>query len=393
MIWWAAMSQAKQKRAPTEEMQPAAIMAYFSAVPDPRIERSRLHPLPSILVLSLLAVICGADSFVAIEQFGKGKEGWLRTFLDLPNGIPSHDTLGRVFAMLDPKALTEAFRGWMADVTKLTNGGVVAIDGKTLRRSFREPGIGFVHMVSAWSAQNRVVLAQVKTEEKSNEITAIPRLLKLLAIQGCTVTIDAMGCQKDIAKEIVDGGAEYLLAVKDNQPTLAADIAAVFEEARQDPEALARMRFHETREKGHGRTEVRRCWTTSALDHITQRDQWERLSTLVLVESERTVNGKTTLEHRHYISSQSFLSPEQALEHSRSHWGIENGLHWVLDIAFREDECRVRAGNAAENLAVMRHLALNMLKAVKGTKVGIQNRRLRAGWDHDFLFQVLGALS
>jgi len=187
----------RQKGRPeNEEMSSTSIMEYFATIPDPRIERSRLHPLSSILVLSLIAVICGADSFVAIEEFGRAKEAWLKTFLDLPNGIPSHDTLGRVFAMLDPKALTEAFRGWMTAVAKLTNGGVVALDGKTLRRSFRKAGGSFVHMVSAWSAQNRVVLAQMKTEEKSNEITAIPRLLDLLDIKGCTVTIDAMGCQQ-----------------------------------------------------------------------------------------------------------------------------------------------------------------------------------------------------
>jgi predicted transposase YbfD/YdcC len=345
------------------------------------------------LVLSLIAVVCGADSFVAIEEFGEAKEAWLKTFLDLPNGIPSHDTLGRVFALLDPAALAEAFRGWMTAVAGMTNGGLVAIDGKTLRRSFRERGVGFVHMVSAWSAQNRVVLAQVKTEEKSNEITAIPRLLDLLQIKGSTVTIDAMGCQREIAKTIVDGKADYMLAVKENQPTLAADLVAVFEEARRDPEVLASMSFHHSEDKGHGRKEVRRCWTTGLVDRVSQRGQWENLRTLVLIESERTVDGKRTLEQRHYICSTPQLSAKEAMANARSHWSIENGLHWVLDVAFREDDCRVRAGNAAENFAVMRHIAVNLLKAVKGTKVGIKNRRLRAGWDQAFLFRVLGAFS
>jgi predicted transposase YbfD/YdcC len=387
------MRKTTRKPSCNPDMEPATILQYFAAVPDPRIERSRLHPLPSILVMSLIAVICGADSFVGIEQFARSKEAWLKTFLDLPNGVPSHDTLGRVFAMLEPKALAEAFRSWMAEVAKLTDGGVVAIDGKTLRRSFRRPGVGFVHMVSAWSAENRMVLGQVKTDEKSNEISAIPRLLALLNITGCTVTIDAMGCQKEIAKDIVEGGAHYMLAVKDNQPKLAADIEAVFERARHEPEALASMLFHETRNEGHGRVEVRRCWTSSVLDDVRQRDQWEQLRSIVLIESERTVNGKTTLEHRHYISSQFLLAPEQALADARSHWGIENGLHWVLDVAFREDDCRVRTGHAAENFAVIRHLAVNLLKATPGTKVGIQNRRLRAGWDESFLFAVLGAFS
>lgn len=376
-----------------DDMAAASIVKYFAAVPDPRVDRSQLHPLTSILVLSLLAVICGADSFVAIELFGQRKQAWLETFLDLPNGIPSHDTLGRVFAMLDPNGLAAAFRGWMQEVAQLTSGGLVAIDGKTLRRSFRKRGTGFVHMVSAWSAENRVVLAQVKTEEKSNEITAIPRLLELLHLKDATVTIDAMGCQKEIAKTIVERGADYMLGVKDNQPTLAADIAAIFERARLEPQVLASMSTSETRDKGHGRTEVRRCWTTSNLDGVSQRNQWANLRSVVLIQSERTVDGKTSFEDHYYISSQSMLPAKQAMADARNHWGIENGLHWVLDIAFREDECRIRAGHAAENFAVVRHLALNLLKAVKGAKGGIMNRRLQAGWDHDFLFQVLGALS
>jgi predicted transposase YbfD/YdcC len=370
-----------------------SIMKYFAAIPDPRIERSRLHPLASILVLSLVAVICGAESFVAIEEFGEAKEAWLKTFLDLPHGIPSHDTLGRVFAILSPTALEGAFREWMTAVAKLTTGGVVALDGKTLRRSFREAGSGFIHMVSAWSAQNHVVLAQVKTEEKSNEITAIPRLLDLLQLKDCMVTIDAMGCQKDIAAKIVNAEADYLLAVKDNQPTLAADVAAVFQDARQDPTLLDSMDFHSTDEKGHGRKEVRRCWTSSLVERVSQLDQWQGLQTLVLIESERTVGGKTTIEQRHYICSRPDISAQEALAASRSHWGIENELHWVLDVAFREDDCRIRAGHAGENFAVIRHLAINLLKSVKGTKIGIKNRRLRAGWDNAFLMRVLGALS
>jgi len=392
MIFSTPMSR-QRSNAASDEMTTASILEYFAAIPDPRIDRARLHPLTSILGLSLVAVICGADSFVAIEEFGQSKEAWLTTFLDLPNGIPSHDTLGRVLAILDPVGLADAFRSWMRAVAGLTQGGVVALDGKTLRRSFRERGCGFIHMVSAWSAQNRVVLGQLKTEEKSNEITAIPRLLELLQIRNCMVTIDAMGCQKEIAKKIVDGGADYLLAVKENQPTLSADIVALFEEARQDPQLLASMDFHSTQEKGHGRKEVRRCWTTPLVDRISQRAQWQSLHTLVRIESERTVDGKTTQEQRHYICSRPSLSARNAMADARSHWGIENGLHWVLDIAFREDDCRVRAGHAGENFAVMRHIALNLLKSVKGTKVGIKNRRLRAGWDQEFLLRVLCALS
>lgn len=386
------MSKRKSMAKVEDDLNAVSVMEYLAATPDPRMERTRLHSLKDILVLSLCAIICGADGFVAIEEFGIPKEAWLKTFLDLPNGIPSHDTIGRVFALLNPKALEAMFRAWMRAVAVLTGGEVVAIDGKTLRRSFRKAGSGmFVHMVSAWATRNRVVLGQVKTEEKSNEITAIPELLGLLFLKGCIVTIDAMGCQKDIAAKIIDGGADYALTVKDNQPTLRADLVQTFEAARKDPAVLATMDYSETHDKGHGRVEVRRCWTTSDVGGISQVDQWKSLHSLALIEVDRTVAGKTSTEQRYVISSCIDFSATKALETVRAHWGVENGLHWVLDVAFREDDCRVRAGNAAETFAVLRHVALNLLKKVQGTKVGIKIRRLRAGWDNDFLMRVLGA--
>ena len=368
----------------------ASIVDYFAAVVDPRVERTRHHPLASMLVLSLCAVLCGADSFVGIEAYGRAKLDWLKTFLNLPHGIPSHDTLGRVFAALNPDSLAEAFRTWVAAVAELSQGEVIAIDGKTLRRSFQTADSrAFVHMVSAWATGNHVVLGQVKTEEKSNEITAIPRLLKLLKIKGCLVTIDAMGCQRDIAADIIATGADYMLAVKDNQPRLAAELELVFEQAQEDPEAFS-LDFHETRDKKkHGRTEVRRCWTTSMVKCLSQGSQWQNLNSLAMIEAERTVDGKTSVEKRYYISSRKDFSAADALQSSRSHWGIENELHWVLDVAFREDDCRVRVGNAAENFAVLRHFTVNLLKAVKSTKIGVKNKRLRAGWDQPFLLQVL----
>ncbi len=378
-----------------EEMSQASLLEYFASVPDPRVARSQLHPLASVLVLSLCAVICGANSFVGIASFGNAREEWLRTFLDLPNGIPSHDTLGRIFAMLDPKGLETAFREWIAAIATLTKGEVVAIDGKTLRRSFRKAGSGaFVHMVSAWAAGNQLVLGQVSTDEKSNEITAIPRLLELLHIKGCLVTIDAMGCQKAIASAIVDAKADYLLAVKDNQPTLASTIAGVFEEALKDPDFAAAR--HETRDEAHGRVEVRTCRTLNInAESGAPFDDWEGLKGIVRVESQRTVAGKTSIEHRDYITSRTDFSPKSALAASRSHWEIENKLHWVLDVAFREDDCRVRAGNAAENFAVIRHLAVNLLKSVrtghkKTDSLGAYNKRLLAGWDNAYLLRVLG---
>jgi len=379
-----------KKQAAEEEFR-TSIMDYFARVPDPRVERTRHHPLVSVLVLSLCAVICGADDFVAIEKFGRAKRAWLKTFLQLPHGIPSHDTIGRILGALNSAALREAFRGWVLAVNRLTRGEVVAIDGKTLRRSFREAGSGaFVHMVSAWATSNRVVLGQVKTEEKSNEITAIPELLKLLEIKGCLVTIDAMGCQKDIASQIVERQADYLLAVKDNQPTLRGDLENIFAKLRREPRHPD-LDFHQTRDTAHGRVEIRRCWTTDLAEAVSQYKDWSKLSTSVLLESERTVDGKTTVEQRYGISSRRKLSAKEALASVRAHWGIENGLHWVLDVAFREDDCRVRVGYAAENFAVMRHLAVNLLKALDDVKVGIKNRRLCAAWDHDFMLRALGA--
>jgi predicted transposase YbfD/YdcC len=369
----------------------ASVMEYLAEVSDPRIDRTRAHPLVNVLVIALLAVLCGADSFAAIERFGRSKKEFLATLLDLESGIPSHDTFGRVFAALDPKELQEAFRAWVASLVEVSKGEVVAIDGKTLRRSFRDAGNkAFVHMVSAWAAQNRVVLGQLKTDDKSNEITAIPKLLDLLKLKGATVTIDAMGCQKDIAAKIVSKGADYMLAVKENQPTLLADVKAAFAAATERDDHDSIVDFAETTDKGHGRTEVRRCLTCCELSEISRPEDWPELATVVMVEVERTTRDKTSVERRYFISSKKRLTAKTALSTVRAHWGIENRLHWVLDLAFREDECRVRAGNAAENFAVLRHFTMNMLKNVK-SKVGIKIRRQEAGWNHQFLLQVLFA--
>jgi predicted transposase YbfD/YdcC len=386
---------AKRKTDIAEGMDTPSIMACFASVEDPRIERSRLHPLPSVLALSLCAVVSGANSFAEIEVYGKSRESWFRSFLDLPHGIPSHDTLARIFAMLSPKRLEQAFREWVSAVASLTKGEVVAIDGKTLRRSFQKAGSNaFVHMVSAWAAGNRMVLGQVKTEEKSNEITAIPRLLELLELHGCLVTIDAMGCQKEIAEKILESKADYMLAVKENQPTLAAAVNATFDTALVDPDFAASG--CETKDKGHGRTEVRRCWTLDIdSDCGSPFSQWTGLASVVRVESERTVGTKTSVERRHYITSRDGFTPQEALTASRSHWGIENQLHWVLDIAFREDDCRVRAGNAAENFAVLRHFALNLIRNAPSPvrthpRLGVKARRLCASGNDSYLFQLLG---
>jgi predicted transposase YbfD/YdcC len=367
----------------------AAVMDYLGQVPDPRVERTRAHPLPNILVIALLGVLCGADSFTTIEAFGRAKREFLETFLDLESGIPSHDTFGRVFAMLDPGAVQEAFRCWVASLVEETKGEVIAIDGQTLRRSFRDAGNkAFIHMVSAWGVRNGLVLGQVQTEAKSNEITAIPRLLELLHIKGAEVTIDAAGCQKQIAAKIVDRGADYMLAVKDNQPTLHADVQTAFATVTDDPNYKTIVDFAETRDRGHGRNEHRRCHVCYDLTAISRQRDWANLGSIVMVEVDRTVGDKTSTERRYYISSQKRLRAKTALATIRSHWGIENRLHWVLDVAFREDDCRVRAGNAAENFAVLRHFAMNLLKNAP-SKLGIKTRRLQAAWDHEFLLRTL----
>lgn len=359
---------------------------FLALIEDPRMERSRKHPLDTILVLSLLAVISGADDFVAIERYGKAKQAWLSTFLDLSGGIPSHDTLGRVFAMLDTTALAQAFRRWTLAMATNSREKLIAIDGKALRRSFKHAGDhAFVHMVSAWSASNGVVLGQVKTDDKSNEITAIPALLDLIDIKRTLVTIDAAGTQTEIAKKIVDKGGDYMFAVKGNQPTLHRSIIEHF--AGRD----ATLDYVMTVDDAHGRHEVRRAWVSNAVGDIDTAERWPKLACLVRVESTRTVGAvEHASENRYFICSRRDLSAKQALHAVRSHWGIENSLHWVLDVAFREDDCRVRAGNAAANLSAVRQLSLGLLKKRTETKVGIKNRRHVAGWDHDFLLRVVG---
>lgn len=378
------MSAREEKKLLTAE-----VLEFLAQVPDPRVERTRAHPLENILTIALLAVLCGAETFTGIAAFGRSKRDFLATFLDLASGIPSHDTFGRVFAVLDPSALQEAFRLWVASLVETTKGEVVAIDGKALRRSFRDAGKkGFIHMVSAWGVRLGLVLGQVQTEQKSNEITAMPRLLELLQLKGAVVTIDAAGCQKEIAAKIVNRGADYMLAVKDNQPTLHADIQAAFDAAADDPNFDDIVDFAETKDRGHGRSEHRRCHVCHDLSAITRRSDWAKLGSVVMVEVDRTVGDKTSTEQRFYISSQKGLRAKTALSTIRSHWGIENSLHWVLDVAFREDDCRVRAGNAAENFAVLRHFTMNLLKNAP-SKLGIKTRRLQAGWDHEFLLRTL----
>ncbi len=365
---------------------PHTLTEHFAELDDPRVRGKCRHNLLDMLVIAVSGIICQAEDWVTIAEFGRAKERWFRTFLELPNGIPSHDTFGRVFARIDPDRFATCFSGWMRSLSD-TLGEVVAIDGKTLRGSYdRDDQRAAIHMVSAWAVDNGVVLGQVKTEEKSNEITAIPELLDLLSLNGCLVTTDAMGCQREVARRVVDQGGDYLLAVKDNQPKLHAAVLEAFEQA----EAAGPLPTYTTTDKGHGRHE-RRHYTTLPLPESFNKpinSRWASLKTLAVVEAERTLDGKTSSAFRYFISSAS-LSAERFAEAARGHWGIENNLHWVLDVRFSEDDSRVRKGHGAQNLSRLRQMALNVLKSDKTTKLGVKNKRLKACWDEGYLATLL----
>jgi predicted transposase YbfD/YdcC len=358
--------------------------AHFSIVPDPRLNRQKRHDLLDIIAITICATLCGADGWTDVEEFGEAREDWLRTFLKLENGIPSHDTFGRVFAALDTAALQEAFAGWTQSVAGLVSG-VIAIDGKTLRGSHdRAHQKAAIHMVSAWGQANGLVLGQIKVDDKSNEITAIPKLLEQLDVRGCIVTIDAMGCQAPIARKIVERGGDYVLAVKANQETLLDDLVRHFTDLDRDE-----CDYHETVEKDHGRIETRQCWVSCDIGGIGNPGQWHGLHAVAMVRSTRQIGPNISTETRYFITSAKHGAAKRLAEHVRAHWSVENNLHWVLDIAFNEDQSRVRIGNAAQNFTLIRHLCLNILKTDKTNKRGIKAKRKRAGWDNQYLTHLL----
>src|SRR5574341_1662412 len=371
-----------------------AIEEHFSKVSDPRKDRTKDHKLIEIIAIAICAVICGAEGWVDIENFGNSKLAWLKTFLELPNGIPSHDTFGRVFSMLDAQQFQLAFYEWVWAVNDIIQGQIINIDGKQLRGS-KDKFLGkrAIYMVSAWAEENEIVLGQRKVDEKSNEITAIPELLKILAISGCIVTIDAIGTQTNIARTIVEAEADYVLSVKENQGHLYEDISVLFAVDQAQNFKYSSFEYAQTTNKDHGRIEVRECWSTSNpeyLNLIRDRENWLGLRSIAMVICTRILDGKETKRVRFYISTLPSQA-ERMLHVVRKHWSIENELHWVLDVALNEDHSRVRKDQAPENFAVLRHIALNLLKQEKTAKGGIHAKQLQAAWKEDYLLKLLSA--
>jgi predicted transposase YbfD/YdcC len=365
------------------------IANHFSTLEDPRSDNKR-HLLLDIIVISICAVICGADNWPDVELFGEAKEKWFKGFLELPHGIPSHDTFGRVFARLDPEQFQQCFREWIQAVEERTHGEVIALDGKQLRRSHDKTlDKEAIYMVSAWASASSLVLGQRKVDDRSNEITAIPPLLDMLDVSGCIVTTDAMGCQTAIAEKVIESDADYVFVVKANQGGLLETIQGLFDHA--DEVKQVDCDYHKTVDKGHGRIETRECWTTSDpeyLTYITSRGNWRGLQSIGMIQAQRCIGEETTVKRRYFISSQA-SNAELMLDVARTYWGIENKLHWILDIAFREDDSRIRKGDGAQNFAVLRHIALNQLRRESTPKISIRGKRKKAGWDNSFLLKVL----
>ena len=366
---------------------PEGLIEHFSKLEDPRVDRNKKHELIDVIVLCVCAALSGAEGWCDIEEFGRTKLDWLRRYVPLTNGIPVDDTIARIISALSVSGFQECFLSWMEDVVKLSEGEIIALDGKTHRRSHdRKRGVKALHMVSAWACRNGVVLGQVKTDEKSNEIVAVPELLEKLELKGCIVTLDAMGCQRAIAKQVKEGGGDYVLTLKRNQPQLEREVRGYFEAAEEDDYERPEIGHEATSEEGHGRIEHRSYFLSTDLSSLSGIEKWSGLKAIGMVQSERHSGGHVSFEQRYYITS---LGDAESFQRAvRSHWGIENGLHWRLDVTFREDESRIRRGNAAHNIGVIRHVAMNLLKREK-TKISYRKKRIRAALNDDFRDKLL----
>jgi len=367
--------------------QLVSLLTILEEVPDPRVTAIVDHDRPDILTIALCAILCVGDSFYDMEEFGEVRLDWLKTFLRLRNGAPTHDTYNRVFQAVDPEQFGDALARWTQSVRTVLGGEVVALDGKTLRRALNQGEDARV-IVSAWATESGLLLGQRKVKNKSNEITAVPELLRALELAGCIVTADALHCQKDIAKEIIEADADYVLALKGNQGTAFAEIKTFLDDAIE--RQAANLMFHETTDKGHGRVEVRRYWQTEQIQWFADREAWEGLRSVGVVEAWRTVHGKESVERRYYLSSLT-AEAKRFGRAVRGHWGVENGLHWVLDVVFGEDQSRARSGCAAENLAATRRLAINLLRRDKTCKRSLKGKLMRAAIDPDYLKRILAS--
>jgi predicted transposase YbfD/YdcC len=376
-----------------------SLIEHFQDLPDPRVNRTKDHDLIDLLVIAVCTLLCAGESFNDMEDFGHAKHDWFKTFLTLRNGIPSHDTFNRLFAALDPKQFLDCFLRWTQSLRQAVPQEIVALDGKALRRALNaDQSVKYV--VSAWAESNGLVLGQLKVADKSNEITALPELLRVLELSGCIVTVDAMGTQKKIAKEIIEADADYVLALKGNHETVYAEVKLFLDETVAEiskprsvgaklSQAAGTLAVLETVEKDHGRIETRRYYQSAEVDWFADRAKWEGLRSVGMVEALREIDGKRTVERRYYLSSLP-LGVAPFARAVRGHWGVENKLHWVLDVCFREDQSRARTGYAAENLATLRRLALNLLKREKTKRRGIKGKQLNASWDHAYLLRLLG---
>jgi len=364
-----------------------SLKTHFQSIPDPRTGPAQRHALLDILLIAVCSMLCGAESFVDMELFGRCQRVWLKTWLALPRGIPSHDTFNRVFGLIDPNAFRDCFIGWTQGLRQTIAEEIIAVDGKTLRRS-KARGHGPLHLVNVWATQNRLILGQWKVDEKSNEITALPALLRALELSGCIVTADALHCQKETAKEISEADADYVLALKGNQGTLHEEVTSFLDDAAKRGWKGVAHAHTKTLEKDHGRIEQRQYWVTEAIEWLADKPQWEKLRSVGLVEATREVEGKVSIERRYYLSSLG-ADGERFARAVRGHWGIENSVHWVLDVPMNEDQCRVRQKAAAQNLATLRAMCLNLLRQDKTEKCGVRAKQKAAGWNANYLISLL----